>query len=155
MSSKGELFIREDLTSEAERLGLFDVEDDYMLVPKKYYKIWDAMQIPTKDKILLEDDSYLEFTGKGKVDGDGYSEYHILSITRNGVTKLTNGEEYIDPKDWYFHLQPIVEDLLDGEPKLTRADVDYLMPILRAKIEFFNGLISKEDYETILNNTDN
>ena len=72
--------------------------------------------------------------------------------------KLFSGESEeiaIDPRDWYVHLQPIVKDFLDGEPELTEEDVDWLMPILRAKIEFYNGLITQEEYDTIINNTDN
>lgn len=46
-------------------------------------------------------------------------------------------------------------DLLDGEPTLSKEDVDWVMPILRAKIEYHNGLISEVEYNEILNDSDN
>jgi len=149
MSAKGEYFI-EDLKEQASREGLFDVDQDYLETPEGYYDMWRVSDIPTSGSFELEDGDILSYEGYYQHD-DEFPEFIITSITRNGVTKgFYNRAE----GDWISYLQPIVLDMLDGEPKLTKEDVDWLMPILRAKIEFHNGLITEEEYEIILNNTD-
>jgi len=60
----------------------------------------------------------------------------------------------IDKRDWIHQLQPIVVEFLDGESKLVEEDVEWLIPILEAKIRYFNGLMSEAEYETILYNTE-
>ena len=56
-------------------------------------------------------------------------------------------------KDYIEYLKPIINDLKDGKNKLTQKDVDYLMIIIKAKIKFYEGLITKDKYERTINNT--
>ena len=56
--------------------------------------------------------------------------------------------------DYIEYLEPIIEDVKDGKEKLTKEDVDYLMGIIRAKIEFHEDLITEDEYITIIHNTD-
>ena len=53
--------------------------------------------------------------------------------------------------DYIEYLKPIIDDLKDGEPKLTQDDVDGLMKVIRAKVEFHEGLICEEKYKTAIN----
>ena len=55
--------------------------------------------------------------------------------------------------DYIEHLKPIIEDVKDGEDKLCQEDVDFIMTIIRAKIEFSEGLITESEYTDIMNNT--
>jgi hypothetical protein len=151
MSANGELFIGQ-LQDEALSLGLFDVDVDHIEVPVGYYNMWSDSDIPESDEIELGDGTFLSFTGYYEYD-DEFSLYVITSVTRDNVTKQALNDKRAKG-DWIHQLQPIVLDLLDGEPKLVADDVEWLMPILKAKIEYYNGLIGKAEYETILHNTE-
>ena len=60
-----------------------------------------------------------------------------------------NENEFVD---WIEFLTPIIDDVKDGEKKnLTKVDVDFIMAICRAKIEFKEGLINEEIYNNIIN----
>lgn len=49
--------------------------------------------------------------------------------------------------DYIEYLQPIIDDVSDGEP-LTDNCIDGILRVIRAKIEFQQGMIGKEEYET-------
>lgn len=54
-------------------------------------------------------------------------------------------------KDYIEYLQPIIEDVKDNKKtNLTKNDVDYIINIIRAKIEFHENLISLDEYEKII-----
>ena len=56
--------------------------------------------------------------------------------------------------DWIEYLKPIINDYLDtceGD-KMSQTDVDWLITILRAKIEYSQGLVSSDEYLRIINN---
>jgi hypothetical protein len=58
------------------------------------------------------------------------------------MSKQTN---YID------YIQPMIDDLKDGvDEPLTERDVDGLMNVIRAKVELKEGLITEEEYTTLL-----
>ena len=87
-----------------------------------------------------------------------------LYYTNNGVLGCrfceTNGQEPdivdldAEPVDYIEYLKPIIEDVKDGSTEpLTSDDVDFIMKVCRAKIEYHEGLISKEEYLTIINDT--
>jgi len=56
--------------------------------------------------------------------------------------------------DWLEYLLPIVNDFKDGKESLTGEDVDWLMTTLRCKIEYNEGLITKDEYELVMNDLD-
>lgn len=56
--------------------------------------------------------------------------------------------------DWIEYLKPIINDYLDtceGD-KMSQTDVDWLITILRTKIEYSQGLVSSDEYLRIINN---
>ena len=56
--------------------------------------------------------------------------------------------------DWIEYLKPIINDYLDtceGD-KMSQTDADWLITILRAKIEYSQGLVSSDEYLRIINN---
>lgn len=53
-------------------------------------------------------------------------------------------------ENWITQLQPIIDEYGEGEP-LDGDDVDRLVEILRAKINFNQGNITEEEYELLLN----
>jgi hypothetical protein len=51
--------------------------------------------------------------------------------------------------DYLLYLDPIIEDVLDGdEEPLTQKSIDDLMKVIRAKVEFHQGLIKEEEYKS-------
>jgi hypothetical protein len=158
MSANGELFIDGYLRETAMEVGLFDNEEEHIITPSAYYDIWSDKDIELEGEVEIDDalegkGNSLKWRGVLVADEDG-TTFELVSLERGGVViQILN--DYTRAKgDWIHQLQPIIVDLLDGEPKLVKADVEWLMPILQAKIEFYHGLITREEYETILNNTE-
>ena len=142
MSANGELFIQENLQEEAKKLGLLGSQEQ-LVVDMGYYDIWSDKDIPL---------GTLKYTGKVVYnDEEDNAVFLIQTVERNGVVKWSESLPEKPTGDWLQHLIPIIVDLKDGEPKLSLDDVDWLMPVLRAKIEFHEGLISEEEYIKILN----
>jgi hypothetical protein len=151
MSANGEYFI-EDLQEKASKLGLLDLEEESIATPSDYYHIWSYRYIPESDSFDIDGGGVLSYTGYYQHDEE-FPEFVITTITRDGKTKQCLTDKWAKG-DWIHQLQPIVLDLLDGEKQLVEEDVEWLMPILEAKIRYFNGLMSEAEYETILHNTE-
>jgi len=151
MSANGEYFIGQ-LAEEASDLGLLDLQEEHLETPDGYYDIWSYQDIPESDSFDIDGGGVLSYTGYYQHD-DEFPEFVITSITRDGKTKQCLTDKRAKG-DWIHQLQPIVLDLLDGEKQLVEEDVEWLMPILEAKIRYFNGLMSEAEYETILHNTE-
>lgn len=156
MSANGELFITENLSDTASNAGLLNLKRESLVVKDYHYDIWREADIPEIDSIDIEDSSTgellgtLEYRARYKHDSEGgYHETIIVEVGRGDVKKWVDVERA--KGDWMIHLQPIVNDFKDGEESLTSEDVDWLMTTLRCKIEYNEGLISKEKYDTILN----
>ena len=79
-------------------------------------------------------------------------EYHPNEDPSSEI--IIDAEVENEVGDYIDHLRPIIFDLRDDKEKLDSEDVDYLMVIIRAKIEYHEGLITKEKYEEIINDTD-
>jgi len=157
MSANGELFIQENLQEETKKLGLLGSQEQ-LVVDMGYYDIWSDKDIPLTDTVIIEDTDTgeqlgtLKYTGKVVYnDEEDNAVFLIQTVERNGVVKWSESLPEKPTGDWLQHLIPIIVDLKDGEPKLSLDDVDWLMPVLRAKIEFHEGLISEEEYIKILN----
>lgn len=153
MSAYGEYFIHEDLSEAARSLGLLK-PNEQLVLPDGYYGIYDARNM-TNDTVKIEDidtgeaKGELTFTGEVNYDEDTGNYYDIKTIERDGVNlDAVTGHKV---GDWLIHLQPILDDFKDGESTITSEDVDWLMTTLRAKVEYVEGLISEEEYTTILN----
>jgi len=154
MSAYGELFIQEDLFETARNLGILKPNEKLKL-PSGYYDLYDARcmendTVKIEDNETGEDLGELSYTGKIGYDEDCGNFFDLLTISRdNGKSIDINTGHPVG--DWLIHLQPIIDELKDGEPKLTSVDVDWLMDTLRAKVEFVEGLITEEEYTNILN----
>lgn len=157
MSANGEYFIGY-LQEIAIQEGMFNPNEEQLITPEGYTGIWREQDIPTEGSAEVDDavedieGITLKWEGVHIWDDDEV-RFVITSLERNGV-KIPVLDPIRAKGDWIHQLQPIVLDLLDGEPKLVKEDVEWLMPILKAKIEYFNGLIGKAEYETILHNTE-
>jgi hypothetical protein len=54
--------------------------------------------------------------------------------------------------DYIEYLKPILENVKDGESKLSKADIqDFLMPILEAKIMLSEGHITQAEHDAVMN----
>jgi len=155
MSANGELFIQGNLSETASDSGMLDLHKEQLIVPDSYYDIWREQEIPRTKAIKIEDADTgeplgeLTYSGKFIWDEDGYHEFMVESIERDGKKKWVGKEKA--KGDWMEQLLPIVNAFKDGEESLTTEDVDWLMTTLRCKIEYNEGLITKEEYDTILN----
>ena len=155
MSANGELFIQGNLSETASDSGMLDLHKEQLVVPDSHYDIWREQEIPTTDTIQIKDANTgepldeLKYSGKFIWNDGGYHEFRVESIERYGKKKWV-GEEKAKG-DWMEQLLPIVNAFKDGEESLTTEDVDWLMTTLRCKIEYNEGLITKEAYDTILN----
>jgi hypothetical protein len=154
MSAYGEYFIGEDLAEASRALGLIKPNEE-LILPSGYYGIYDARDmkpdtISIRDRDNGDAKGKLSFTGVVRYDEDTGNYYDIKTLKRDDGDELdaVTGHKV---GDWLIHLQPIIDNLKDGEPKLTSTDVDWLMDTLRAKVEFVEGLITEEEYTTILN----
>lgn len=153
MSTIGEYFI-EELKKVSENLGMYNSEEEYMETPKEFQEISRTKDLPKTGKVFIGDSldeevEYLHFKIEHTVVG-GELGYEIVDLKREN-NNFTFSKEVVD---YIEYLKPILVDFKDGEPKLTQDDVDYLMMVLRAKIEFYEGVISKEEYETLVNKTE-
>ena len=154
MSAFGELFIGEDLTETARKLGILK-PNEKLIIPDGYYGLYDPRDmsgdtIKIVDGVEDDDLDELSFTGEITWDEDCGYEFKIETITRNNVAiDVASGYTV---GDWLINLKPIIDDFKnsDGVEQLTSEGVDWLMDTLRAKVEFVEGLISEEEYTTIL-----
>jgi hypothetical protein len=79
-------------------------------------------------------------------------EYHPNEDPSSEIVdnESKDNSEYVDYIDY---LKPIIKDVKDGSKEpLTQDDVNFIMSVCRAKIEFHEGLITQEQYETCMNN---
>jgi len=158
MSANGELFIQGNLSETASDSGMLDLHKEQLIVPDSYYDIWREQEIPRTKAIKIEDADTgeplgeLTYSGKFIWDEDGYHEFMVESIERDGVTKWVSEET--SKGDWMQVLMPIINEMKDGEPTLDQESVDWMMTTIRAKVEFQVGLITKEEYELIIWDTE-
>ncbi|WP_395054056.1 hypothetical protein [Flavobacterium sp.] len=108
MSSKGELFVSEELVEMASNAELLDLTKEKLLIPDAYYEIWREEDLPIEDVINIiafySDDSEeldnvveegekvgeVKFKINHFVDDWGYGKfinYYIESLERNGIIK--------------------------------------------------------------------
>jgi hypothetical protein len=159
MSANGELFIQGNLSETASDSGMVDLKKEKLIVKDYHYDIWRESDIPEMDSIQIEDcDSgellgTLEYKARYIHDAeDGFHETEVIELARDG--KTVNLE--VAKGDWIDQLNPIINDYLgtcEGET-MSQEDSDWLMTTLRAKVEFNQGLITKDEYELIMNDLD-
>jgi len=108
----------------------------------------------------LETSNHIEVGKLVTYDGLAYQvceiDYDDLAVvlTHNDITIDVSPADIDNPKkyiDYIDHLKPIIDDLKDGEPKLSQDDVDGLMKVIRAKIELHEALICEEEYKVAIN----
>lgn len=147
-------FINVTLTETASDLGIIDPKGEKLIIEDVFKQYGGLKDIPKSSMVRIKDKTngitlgHLYFNGMYK-STDGRKRYVIHSITRGDKTV------YVRTVDWMDYLQPIVEDFKDGADHLTSSDIDWLMVVLRAKIDYSQGLISKDEYAMIINDTEN
>ena len=150
MSAIGELFV-EELQNLASDNGLIQLDYEVLEIEEGMYELWDVKYLPTIGRVPImgesDEEEFLEYELVLTVDEDGDVTYNILKISRDGKEVILQPSGQVD---YIEYLKPIINDLKDGEDKLFKEDVDYLMPILRAKIELHEGLITREEYDEIM-----
>lgn len=147
-------FINVTLTGTAWKMDLFDPENESLVIGDEFKHYRGLMEIPDRGSVQIRDRHNGNILGQMFFKGtykstDGKKRYVIHSITRGDITR------HVQQIDWMEYLEPIVEDFKDGSDHLTSSDVDWLMVVLRAKIDFNQGLISKVEYDMIINDTEN
>lgn len=80
---------------------------------------------------------------KDCTDTDDETEFEFQDAIREVLE-----EKFMHPGcgDYLEHLNPIIDDVKDGEPEpLSLNTIDNLMEVLRAKVEFREGHISEQE----------
>ena len=154
MSANGELFITETLSDTLINNDMINYDCEKLIVPKGYYEMWSDRSIPTTDEIKIDgSDDVVTFEIEkvyGEEYGEEYCDIYLSKLTRGNKTILINreGEVWSGQVDFIEYLNPIIADVKDGEEgNLDKSTVDGLMKVIRAKIEFHEGLIDEDEYE--------
>lgn len=157
MSANGELFITETLNDFCSNEGLINYDNETLKVPEGYYEIWSDRMIPTTGTIKIDgSDDVIEYEiekVRGEEYGEEFCDIYLSKVTRGDRVLHVNrdGEVWSGQVDYIEYLNPIIADVRDGGEKLTQDTVDRLVEIIRAKIEFSQGLITELQLEVVVN----
>ena len=84
-------------------------------------------------------------------EDENIEQSHGTHLTDEDLIQLAKDEGW--SVDYLEYLQPIIDEVKaeTDRDKLNKADVDFIMAICRAKIEYAEGLISEEKYIEVMN----
>ena len=112
----------------------------------------------TELSVVIVNDLVEEGLVKDCTDTDDETEFDFQDRIRETLEERYGISEKLmkllifgvdNPVDYLLYLDPIIENVLDGdEEPLTQKCIDGLMRVIRAKVEFHQGLIKEEEYKS-------